>query len=64
MVKRWGRWNSGAFHQYLWEANEDAAGVSEAMARSVATLHVGYKVPASGGAPAAEEAGAGGRTPA
>ena len=43
LVKRWGRWNSGAFHQYLWEANEDAQGVSEAMAKSVATLHVGYK---------------------
>ena len=57
LVKRWGRWNSGAFHQYLWEANEDAAGVSEAMAKSVATLHVGYKASAPGGDPAAPEAG-------
>ena len=56
LVKRWGRWNSGAFHIYLWEANEDAAGVSEAMAKSVATLHVGYKATRSG-----PEAGPGAR---
>ena len=47
LVKRWGRWQSGAFHAYLWEANEDAAGVSQAMAQSVATLHVGYKATGS-----------------
>ena len=49
LVKRWGRWQSGAFHAYLWEANEDAAGVSQAMAQSVATLHVGYKATGSPG---------------
>ena len=42
VVKRWGRWSSSAFHRYLWEGNETARGVSQAMADSVATLQVGY----------------------
>ena len=44
VVKRWGRWLSGAFHAYLWKTNEAARGVSAAMAQSASSIHVGYKV--------------------
>eukprot|EP00974_Lingulodinium_polyedra_P039915 3830446-Lingulodinium_polyedra.AAC.1 len=38
-VKRYGRWSSGAFHRYLWDAAERSKGVAEAMAKCEATLH-------------------------
>ena len=34
-VKRRGRWQSQAFHTYLWEANEDAKGVGTAWRRAL-----------------------------
>jgi hypothetical protein len=42
LVKRWGRWASGAFHAYLWESNAQAKGVARSMAGTTTTLHVGY----------------------
>ena len=32
LVQRWGRWQSEAFHGYLWEGRDNAKGVAEAMA--------------------------------
>ena len=31
LVKRFGRWRSGAFHVYLWEGNDLTRGVAKAM---------------------------------
>ena len=38
MIKRWGRWLSDSFQRYLWDANEDAKGLSSKMARDTSTL--------------------------
>ena len=38
-VKRYGRWSSGAFHQYLWDADEKHRSLAAQMAEDVATLH-------------------------
>ena len=38
-VKRYGRWSSGAFHQYLWDADEQHRGLAAQMAEGEATLH-------------------------
>ena len=38
-VKRYGRWSSGAFHRYLWDADEQFKELAGKMARDVATLH-------------------------
>ena len=31
LVQRWGRWKSDAFHGYLWEARENARGITSSM---------------------------------
>jgi hypothetical protein len=41
IIKRYGRWASGAFQGYLWEANETAKGVAQRMATDNTTLHLG-----------------------
>ena len=41
LIQRFGRWSSSAFQAYLWEANEMAKGVGEAMAKDQMTLHAG-----------------------
>ena len=38
-VKRYGRWSSGAFHNYLWDSAEQAKGLAEKMAKDEATIH-------------------------
>ena len=38
IIKRWGRWVSDSFQRYLWEANEDARGLSQRMADDTSTL--------------------------
>ena len=38
IVKRYGRWNSTAFHGYLWDARDQARGLSAKMAADVASL--------------------------
>ena len=38
VIKRWGRWLSDSFQRYLWDANEDAKGLSGKMARDMSTL--------------------------
>jgi hypothetical protein len=40
IIKRYGRWTSGAFQGYLWDANETAQGVAAKMARDNTTIHV------------------------
>ena len=42
IIKRHGRWTSGAFQGYLWEANETAKGVATRMARDATTLHANH----------------------
>ena len=37
-LRRFGRWNSDAFHLYLWESHEQARGLSQAMAVDDSTL--------------------------
>ena len=39
MVKRFGRWSSGAVHSYLWESATQYEGVAAAMAADRAVLH-------------------------
>ena len=39
VVKRYGRWQSGAFHRYLWNAAEQSRGMAEGMATVQATMH-------------------------
>ena len=39
VVKRFGRWSSGAVHGYLWESADQYKGVSEKMAKDKAALH-------------------------
>ena len=39
LIQRFGRWTSGAFQAYLWEANEMAKGVGAAMATDQMTVH-------------------------
>ena len=39
IVKRFGRWASGAFHGYLWDSDEQGWGVAEKMAKDEATIH-------------------------
>ena len=39
MVKRFGRWLSGAFHVYLWDSDEQGKGVAAKMAKDEATIH-------------------------
>ena len=38
IIKRWGRWVSDSFQRYLWDANEDAKGLSRKMAEDSGTL--------------------------
>eukprot|EP00971_Amphidinium_carterae_P023127 456236-Amphidinium_carterae.1 len=38
IVQRWGRWASGAFHRYLWEAAEQSKGLAAAMTSVDATI--------------------------
>ena len=38
IVRRFGRWQSSAFHGYLWEGREQNRGVAAAMARGGMTL--------------------------
>ena len=38
-VKRYGRWTSGAFHRYLWDADEQFTDLSAKMAEDKATIH-------------------------
>ena len=38
-VKRYGRWSSGAFHRYLWDADEQHRDLATRMAEDVATIH-------------------------
>ena len=38
IIKRWGRWVSDSFQRYLWDANEDAKGLSKKMAEDKSTL--------------------------
>lgn len=38
VIKRWGRWVSDSFQRYLWDANEDARGLSTRMAMDRSTL--------------------------
>eukprot|EP00971_Amphidinium_carterae_P342754 6482177-Amphidinium_carterae.1 len=38
IVQRWGRWASGAFHRYLWEAAEQSKGLAAAMTSVEATV--------------------------
>ena len=40
-LKRFGRWKSGAFHVYLWEAHEPQKGLSEAMSAQSYQLTLG-----------------------
>ena len=40
-LKRFGRWKSGAFHAYLWEAHEPQKGLSEAMSAQNYNLTLG-----------------------
>ena len=39
IVKRYGRWSSGAFHRYLWDADEQHKDLAEKMSKDVATIH-------------------------
>ena len=39
VVKRYGRWQSGAFHRYLWNEAEQSQGRAEGMATVQATMH-------------------------
>ena len=39
MVKRFGRWSSGAVHGYLWESADQYKGVATQMANDKAVLH-------------------------
>ena len=39
IVKRYGRWSSGAFHSYLWDSAEQSKGVATKMANDEATIH-------------------------
>ena len=39
VVKRLGRWSSGAFHAYLWESADQARGVAAKMATDEAAVH-------------------------
>lgn len=39
VVKRYGRWTSGAFHRYLWDSDEQHKDLAAKMAESVATIH-------------------------
>ena len=39
IIKRYGRWSSGAFQGYLWDANETAKGIAEKMANDVTSIH-------------------------
>ena len=34
LVQRWGRWQTGTFHRYLWEGRDAARGVATAMAET------------------------------
>ncbi len=38
-VNWFGRWSSGAFHGYLWEADELSKGLATVMAKDEATIH-------------------------
>ena len=40
-LKRFGRWKTGAFHVYLWEAHEPQKGLAEAMAAQDYQLTIG-----------------------
>ena len=40
-LKRFGRWKSGAFHAYLWEAHEPQKGLSKAMSSQSYNLTLG-----------------------
>ena len=51
LIQRFGRWTSSAFQAYLWEANEMAKGIGEAMAQDQMTLHAGPRGPVGAEAP-------------
>ena len=38
MAPLWGRWVSDSFQRYLWDANEDAKGLSKKMALDQSNL--------------------------
>ena len=40
-LKRFGRWKTGAFHVYLWEAHEPQKGLAEAMSSQEYQLTIG-----------------------
>ena len=40
-LKRFGRWKTGAFHVYLWEAHEPQKGLAEAMSAQDYQLTIG-----------------------
>ena len=40
-LKRFGRWKTGAFHVYLWEAHEPQKGLSKAMSSQNFKLTLG-----------------------
>ena len=63
-LKRFGRWKTGAFHVYLWEAHEPQKGLAKAMSSQDyqltigSTNRLGKEVGApTGGAPAAKKEG-------
>ena len=42
VIKRWGRWLSDSFQRYVWDANEDAKGLSK---KEIAPLmHISVKI--------------------
>ena len=58
-VKRYGRWSSDTFHDYLWESREPAKGMAKAMAADTSSLTTPAKTPLrvpGAGAPADSQA--------
>ena len=43
VIKRYGRWRSAAFQDYLWEGRETSQGVAAKMASDDTTVHVGQE---------------------
>ena len=39
-IQRFGRWNSPAYHRYMWESHEMQKGVARSMATDNSTLHM------------------------
>jgi hypothetical protein len=40
VIKRYGRWASDSFQQYLWEGSEDSKGLALRMAKDQSSLMV------------------------